>query len=118
MKTLFFGAGPIGRLYAYRFYKAGKDVTILARNTTYNFIEENGIVLVDGYTGEKDSAKVNVVDKLFQSFFSSRHAEVGIGMHANAIIDEVKELADDFKTLIDKTSIKTPNFDKLISFFP
>lgn len=23
MKTLFFGAGPIGRLYAYLFYKAG-----------------------------------------------------------------------------------------------
>ena len=64
MKTLFLGAGPIGRLYAYRFYKAGKDVTILARNITYIFIKENGIVLVDGYTGEKDSTKVNVVDKL------------------------------------------------------
>ena len=64
MKTLIFGAGPIGSVYAHLLHKAGKDVTILARNKHFDFIKENGLVLVNEFTGKRDTAKVNVVDKL------------------------------------------------------
>ena len=64
MKTLIFGAGPIGSVSAYLLHKAGKDVTILARNKHFDFIKENGVVLVNEFTGKRDAAKVKVVDKL------------------------------------------------------
>lgn len=64
MKTLIFGAGPLGSLYACLFRKAGKDVTILARNEHYNFLKENGIVLFNEFTQEKIIEKVKVVDSL------------------------------------------------------
>ena len=64
MKTLIFGAGPTGSLYAYLLAKAGRDVTVLARNERYDFIKENGIVLVNKFSGEKKSIKVKVIDKL------------------------------------------------------
>ena len=64
MKTLIFGAGPLGSLYACLLHQAGKDVTILARNEHYTFLKENGIVLVNEFTQEKIIEKVNVVDSL------------------------------------------------------
>ncbi len=64
MKTLIYGAGPIGSLYAYLLHEAGKDVTILARNKQFDFIKENGVVLINEFTGEKVTAKVKVVDRL------------------------------------------------------
>ncbi|MFC2161215.1 ketopantoate reductase family protein [Acidobacteriota bacterium] len=64
MKTLIFGAGPLGSLYAYLLHKAGNDVTILARNEHYKFIKETGVVLVNEFTQEKIIEKVNVVDSL------------------------------------------------------
>ncbi len=67
MKTLIFGAGPIGRVYAFYLSQAGKDVTVLARNETYRFISENGIALKDGYTGEMASVKVKTIDELSSS---------------------------------------------------
>jgi len=39
-------------------------------------------------------------------------------MHTNAAKDEMHELAREFKTLIDKTSVPTPNLDELISYIP
>jgi len=53
MKTLIFGAGPLGTLYAYLLHKAGKDVTILARNKRLDYIRENGVVLKNEFTGKK-----------------------------------------------------------------
>jgi len=64
MKTLIYGAGPLGSLYAYLLHKSGSDVTILARNEHYNFVKENGIVLVNEFTQEKTIETVNVVDTL------------------------------------------------------
>jgi 2-dehydropantoate 2-reductase len=64
VKTLIFGAGPLGSLYAYLFHKAGKDVTILARNEHYQFLKENGVVLVNEFTDKKLIANVDVVDSL------------------------------------------------------
>ena len=64
MKTLIFGAGPLGTLYAHILHKAGKDVSILARNQRYEFIKENGIVLVDELTGDHTASPVKVVEAI------------------------------------------------------
>lgn len=64
MKTLFYGAGPLGSLYAHRLHLAGNDVTILARDERFNYIKKHGIVLVNEYTGKKEISKIRVVDTL------------------------------------------------------
>jgi len=64
MKTLIYGAGPLGSLYAHLLHQAGKEVTVLARNKRYDFIKENGVVLINEFTGEKQTSRVRVVDKL------------------------------------------------------
>lgn len=64
MKTLIFGAGPLGSLYACLLNKAGKDVTILARNEHYKFLQENGVVLINEFTQNKIIEKVKVIDSL------------------------------------------------------
>lgn len=64
MRILIFGAGPLGSLYACLLHKAGNDVTILARNEHYKFLQKNGIVIINEFTKEKIIEKVNVVDSL------------------------------------------------------
>ena len=64
MKTLIFGAGPLGSLYACLLHKAGNDVTILARNEHFTFLKENGVLLINEFTQEKTVEKVKVVSSL------------------------------------------------------
>ena len=64
MKTLIYGAGTLGCLYAHRLFTAGNDVTILARGEQHAFIKENGVVLVNEFTGERESSQVPVVEAL------------------------------------------------------
>ncbi len=66
MKTLIYGAGPLGSLYAHRLHQAGKEVTILARNERYNFIKEHGVVLINEYTGKEERSPVKVVNELME----------------------------------------------------
>ena len=64
MKTLIYGAGPIGRWLALRLASTATEVTLLARNETYRSLAEDGIEIVDGLTGERHSARVNLVEQL------------------------------------------------------
>ena len=64
MKTLFFGAGPLGSVYAHLLYEKGGDVTVLARGERHDWIKENGLVVVNELTGQKGSSRVNVVNEL------------------------------------------------------
>jgi len=64
MKTLIIGAGPLGSMYTYLLHKSGKDVTLLARGAHYDFIEKNGLSLINEFTGEKIVEKVKVIDRL------------------------------------------------------
>lgn len=64
MKILFFGAGPLGSVYAHLLHEKGGDVTVLARGERYDWIKENGLVLLNELTGQKDSSRVNVVNEL------------------------------------------------------
>jgi len=183
MKTLIFGAGPLGSIYACLLHQAGKDVTILARNKQYDFIKGNGVVLLNEFTQEQIVEKVKVVDalketdaydlvivimrknnlknvlpllsknkkirnilfmgnnalgfkqylkllpkekvlfgfpeavliKILQQVFNSRFAEVAMMMHVRSAGDEMLELAKEFQSLKNQTSVKTPNLDELIS---
>jgi 2-dehydropantoate 2-reductase len=64
MKTLIYGAGPIGQWLALKLVKAGKDVTLLARGGTYEKLEQDGVRFVDALTGEQLCAQVNLVKEL------------------------------------------------------
>lgn len=64
MKTLIFGAGPLGCLYTHLLTQAGKDVRILARGQRYDWIKANGLTLVNELTGVRDRANVLVLDEL------------------------------------------------------
>jgi 2-dehydropantoate 2-reductase len=64
MKILFFGAGPLGSVYAHLLHEKGGDVTVLARGGRYDWLKENGLVLLNELTGQKSSSRVNVVNEL------------------------------------------------------
>lgn len=64
MKTLIFGAGPLGCMYAHLLAQAGKDVTILARGERYDWIKANGLMLVNEFTGAKESSSAEVISEL------------------------------------------------------
>lgn len=64
MRTLIFGAGPLGSLYAHLLHQSGADVTVLARGARPDWIAENGLVLVNEMTGAKEASRVGVVDAL------------------------------------------------------
>jgi 2-dehydropantoate 2-reductase len=64
MKTLIFGAGPLGSLYACLFHKAGHDVTLLARNEHFTYIKEHGVILENEFTGEKIIERIEVTESL------------------------------------------------------
>ena len=64
MKTLFFGAGLVGSVYAHLLHQAGGDVTVLARGERHDWLKENGLVLLNELTGQQDSSRVKVVNQL------------------------------------------------------
>ena len=64
MKTLIYGAGPLGSLYAHRLIQAGNDVTILARGQRYERLKAEGLALVDEMTGAREESSARVVDEL------------------------------------------------------
>jgi 2-dehydropantoate 2-reductase len=51
--------------------------------------------------------------KALQGLLGSKFAEIAFSLHARAAQDEMRELADEFRSLIERTSIETPNIDLL-----
>lgn len=64
MKTLIYGAGPIGQWLALRLAHSGADVTVLARGRTFDDLLCNGIRIVDGLTGERLRATPKLTQRL------------------------------------------------------
>lgn len=64
MRILFFGAGPLGSLYAHLLHESGADITVLARGERYRWISEKGLILVNEITGERGTSHVKVVREL------------------------------------------------------
>lgn len=54
--------------------------------------------------------------KAVQGLLESKFAEVAFALHARAARDEMEVLAGEFQSLIDQTSVETPNLDKLRNF--
>lgn len=50
---------------------------------------------------------------LVQRLFNTRSAEIAVAGHASAARDEMKQIADEFKTLTHSTTIPTPVLDRL-----
>ena len=69
MKTLIIGAGPLGSLYTYLIQRGGHDVTLLARNDHFKYLKENGLNMINEFTNEKITEKINVVDELRENDF-------------------------------------------------
>ena len=64
MKVLFFGAGPLGSVYAHLLHERDRDVTVLARGERYDWLKKNGLVLLNELTGQEGWSRVNVVNQL------------------------------------------------------
>lgn len=64
MNILFFGAGPLGSVYAHLLHENGEDVTVLDQGERYDWVKINGLVLINEMTCEKNSSRVKVVNKL------------------------------------------------------
>jgi 2-dehydropantoate 2-reductase len=64
MKTLIYGAGPIGQWLALKLAQADRDVTLLARGENLRRLEQQGIAIKDALTGERLEAHVQLVDRL------------------------------------------------------
>ena len=64
VKTLFFGAGPLGLLYAHRLHDAGADVTVLARGAPLERIHARSLSLVDGFTEERVVPELAAIEQL------------------------------------------------------
>ena len=64
MRILFFGSGPLGSVYAHLLHENGRDVTVLARGERHDWLEQNGLVLLNELTGQESSSRVNVVNEL------------------------------------------------------
>lgn len=64
MKTLIYGAGPLGSLYAGRLHQAGVDVTLLARGQRLADLRQYGVVLEDAFSGRRETYPVPVVEQL------------------------------------------------------
>jgi 2-dehydropantoate 2-reductase len=115
MKTLIFGAGPLGSLYANLLHQAGNDVTILARNKHYNFLKENGIVLVNEFTQKKMIEKINVVNTLGEKDY---YDLVIILMRKNSIKNILPVLSNINIQNILFMGNNTLGFDEYLEYLP
>jgi len=95
------------RTYLRAVKEGGNVLKALGYKKSYNF-------KLDLFYWMPEGLLVNVLKRVFFSKF----AEIAMMMHTNAAKDEMHELAREFKTLIDKTSVPTPNLDELISYIP
>lgn len=90
MKTLIFGAGPLGTLMAARLHEAGQDVSLLARGKRLEDLKKYGAIINIEGTDIEEVEKVNVVD----SFNSDDYYDlVIVVMRKNHVDKIIPELA-------------------------
>lgn len=64
MRILVIGAGVLGCNLAHNFYKAGKDVTLLARGRWGKIIQEKGLVIKNKFSVKSSCDKISVISEL------------------------------------------------------
>jgi len=116
MKTLIYGAGPLGSLYTYLFHKAGHNVTLLARNDHYKFLKEIGLNLVNEFTQEKYHENISVTDSLNKDDF---YDLVVVLMRKNSIKNILPILGhnDNIKNMLFMGN-NALGFDEYLKFLP
>ena len=69
MKILVFGAGVLGCNLARNFFRAGKDVTLLARGAWGESIQKNGLRIKDKFSPRMSVSRIPVVTELKAELF-------------------------------------------------
>ena len=64
MKTLVYGAGPLGSLFAARLHEAGVDTTLLARGRRLADLREHGVILEHAFSGARETHRVPAAEEL------------------------------------------------------
>lgn len=64
MKILVFGAGVLGCNLARNFFRAGKDVTLLARGAWGESIQKNGLRIKDKFSPRMSVSRIPVTAEL------------------------------------------------------
>lgn len=64
MKILIIGAGVLGCNMAHNFYRAGKDITLLARGKWGETIKEKGLIIKDKFSIKSSCDKIPVINEL------------------------------------------------------
>jgi len=97
MNILVYGAGVIGSLYAGRLHRGGHRVTLLARGLTVTPFALRAL-----FTWLPPAFAVNY----WQRFFATEMADYVFGRHSRAACTEMRELADDCRTLFERTGVE------------
>ena len=64
MKTLVYGAGPLGSYLAAKLHEAGEDVALLARGQRLADLREHGVMLQNWRSSDRETHRVPVVEEL------------------------------------------------------
>ena len=64
MKILVFGAGVLGCNLARNFFRAGKDVALLARGSWAVELQKNGLKIKDKFSPRMSVSRISVVTEL------------------------------------------------------
>lgn len=102
MRILVYGAGVLGCNLANNLFKAGKDVTLLARGTWYQQIKKNGLVIDHQYMFRKDVSRINVIDHLDED---DLYDAIFVVMRYN----QIDSVMDSLKTNVSKNIIFVGN---------
>jgi 2-dehydropantoate 2-reductase len=89
MKTLIYGAGPIGQWLALKLAQADAEVTLLA-GTTFRALEQRGVIIKDSLTGERFEARPRLVARLDPE---DRYDLVVVAMSRASRLDVCPDLA-------------------------
>ncbi len=116
MKTLIIGAGPLGSLYANLMHKAGKDVTLLARGEHYEFLKENGLILINEFTQKKSVRQIKVIQRIHEE---DEFDLVIVLIRKNKVIDLLPELSKHkhLRNILFMGN-NTTGFDIYLKYFP
>ncbi len=64
MKILIYGAGVIGSIFGAKLANAGHEVTMLARGTRLQELQDTGLVLQNPANGKEETANINTIETL------------------------------------------------------
>ncbi|MEJ2289175.1 MAG: 2-dehydropantoate 2-reductase N-terminal domain-containing protein [Deinococcales bacterium] len=76
MKTVIYGAGPLGQWLTLRLSHSGADVTLLARGRTLDELARSGIRIVDGLAGARTPTLDELLDGVRQAEEAADQEEV------------------------------------------